>query len=384
MATLKARAEQLVSLADIKINGSRPWDLQVHNEALYARIFRQGSLGLGEAYMDGWWDAPQLDQFFYKVFRAKLEDKVQPATMVLPLLKSFLVNQQNRTTSRVSVEHYNLGNDFYAKMLDRRMAYTCAYFGQTESQGEPLPGRTSKTLDQAQEDKLELVCKKIGLKRGEKVLDLGCGWGTFAKYAAEKYGAHVVGYNISTEQVAYAKQTTQGLPVEIKLQDYRDATGTYDKVVSIGLAEHIGYKNYRGFFEVINRTLKNDGLALVHTIGNRRSVTGTDPWLATYIFPNSMLPSIKQLGKAMEGLFIMEDWHNFGADYDLTLMAWFKNFDRNWPSSKGTQPHFNDRFYRMWKFYLLSCAALFRARKTQLWQIVLSKNGVLGGYQSVR
>ena len=232
----------------------------------------------------------------------------------------------------------------------------------------------------AQEQKLDLICKKLKLKAGDRVLDIGCGWGGFAKYAAERYGVSVVGITLSKEQLEYAKEFTKGLDVELCLQDYRDLDGTFDKILSCGMFEHVGVKNYRKYFEVANRCLKDDGLFLLHTIGNNCSVRAANPWIDKYIFPGGMLPSVAQIGEAVEGLFVMEDWHNFGAYYDKTLMAWFRNFDSAWPKLRED---YDERFYRMWKYYLLSCAGAFRARHMELWQIVLSKNGVPGGYRSV-
>jgi len=219
------------------------------------------------------------------------------------------------------------------------------------------------------------------LKKGDRVLELGCGWGGFAKYAAEKYGCSVTAYNISKEQVKYGQEKCKGLPVKIIRGDYRTAKGTFDKVVAIGLAEHIGFKNYKAFMKVAHRCLKKDGLFLIHTIGRNSSKNRTDPWIEKYIFPNGMLPSLNQLSQAADGLFVIEDWHIFGGDYAETLMAWFKNFDKNWPKYRQ---QYGDRFYRMWKYYLLACAGTFRTRKNQLWQIVLSKDGITSGYESVR
>jgi cyclopropane-fatty-acyl-phospholipid synthase len=360
----------LVAKAGVVINGDNPWDMQVHNEDLYSRILRQPFLGLGESYMDGWWDAPRLDEFFFRTLRADLEKEIKTVGLLMHYLKASVFNYQTKSRSLVVAQkHYDVGNDLYERMLGKSMAYTCGYW------------KDAKTLDEAQMAKYDLICRKIGLQPGMKVLDLGCGFGGFLKYAAEHYGISGVGVNISKEQVKSAQESCKGLPIEFQLIDYRDVKGTFDRVVSIGMTEHIGHKNYRGFYELVHERLNDDGLFLQHTIGSHVSKTATDPWTNKYIFPNGHLPSIKQLGEAMENLFVMEDWHNFGADYDKTLMAWFENFDQHWPEISA---NYGETFYRMWKYYLLSCAGAFRARDNQLWQIVLSKEGVPGGYRSIR
>tara|TARA_Y100000031_G_C8196393_1_gene373901 strand:+ start:204 stop:1367 length:1164 start_codon:yes stop_codon:yes gene_type:complete len=366
----RSDVQKILSLADIQINGSRPFDIQVHNPELYERVLSQGSLGLGEAYMDGWWDCKQLDEFVNRVKKVNLQRKIITPKLVYHIVKSKVLNRQTKKLSKaVAKQHYDVGNDLYEHMLDKRMQYTCGYW------------KDAKNLEQAQEKKLDLICKKLQLKKGDTILELGSGWGWFAKYAVEKYGCKVTAFNISKEQVSYAKKLCKGLPVTFVQQDYREAKGKYDKVVAIGMCEHVGYKNYRNFFKIGHRCLKDGGLFFVHTIGGFKSVVATDPWIEKYIFPNSMLPSVKQLSAASEGLFVMEDWHNFGADYDKTLMAWFENFDKSWPKF---EKKYGKRFYRMWKFYLLSCAGSFRSRKNNLWQIVFSKGGVEGCYKSVR
>jgi cyclopropane-fatty-acyl-phospholipid synthase len=353
---------ELLATAGISINGNMPWDIQVHDSRLYRRILRETELGLGESYMDGWWDCDALDEFVNKIFKAKLYTKVKGNWKTsLYVLKTRLFNRQKKSrAAQVGEKHYDLGNDLYRAMLDSRLNYTCAYW------------KNAGNLDQAQEAKLDLVCKKIGLKPGMTVLDLGCGWGSFAKYAAEKYGAKVVAVNISKEQVKLAKELCKGLPVELQIQDYRAVTGTYDAVISIGILEHVGYKNYRTYMEVVNRCLKENGIAFIHTIGNNTSTTYANRWTNKYIFPNGMLPSIAQITQAMEDLFVMEDWHNFGPDYDKTLMAWYQKFNDAWA---GLKDRYDERFYRMWRFYLLSSAGGFRSRNHQLWQIVMTKKG---------
>ena len=379
MASARTLVEGLLKKADVTIGGSRPWDITVHDERFFNRVVRHGSLGLGEAYMENWWDANSVDAFIHKVLTAHLDKDIQVNfASIFTIAKSFIFNLQSKSRAFIVGEaHYDLGNDLYKAMLDKRMVYTCGYWKDT------------KTLDDAQEAKLDLVCRKIGLKSGDKILDIGCGWGSFAKFAAEKYGASVVGITVSKEQAALARERCKELSVEIRVRDYRDVNEKFDHIVSLGMFEHVGYKNYRKYFEIANRCLKDDGLFLLHTIGSNFSVMTGNPWMEKYIFPNGMLPSISQIGRATEKLFVMEDWHNFGTDYDKTLMQWFKNFDSAWLAPSGVEgpslkEKYGDRFYRMWKYYLLSFAGSFRARHIQLWQIVLSKNGVPGGYHSVR
>jgi cyclopropane-fatty-acyl-phospholipid synthase len=366
----KKFAEKLLAQADIQINGDRPWDMIVHNDQLFTRVLKEGSLGLGEAYMDGWWDCKALDQFFYRVLKAELDQKLKiNVKLVLNYLYARFCNLQTKTRSKeVGELHYDLSNELFQKMLDPWMIYSCGYW------------KDAKNLNDAQEHKLNLICKKLKLKPGMRLLDIGCGWGGLARYAAQHYGVTVVGVTISKEQAKYAKEKIGQLPVKIRLQDYRDLNEQFDRIVSVGMFEHVGYKNYKEFMTVAQRCLKDDGLLLVHTIGSNTTNTQADPWIDKYIFRNSLLPSVVQIAQSFENIFILEDWHNFGPDYDTTLMAWYENFLKHWPELRKV---YDKRFYRMWTYYLLSCAGLFRARKAQLWQIVLSKE-LLGGYESVR
>jgi cyclopropane-fatty-acyl-phospholipid synthase len=366
----KDRITRILHDAGITLQGENDWDIQVHDERFYNRVLLKWSLGFGESYMDGWWDTKALDQLVCKLYITNTENKNNNLPSIFDMCKARLINQQSKNRAhKVAHVHYDLGNDMYAMMLGNTMQYTCAYWKQ------------AKTLDEAQVNKLDLICRKLHLQKGEKVLELGCGWGGFAQFAAENYGVEVDAYNISKEQVQYAKNRTKGLPVTIHLADYRDAKGAYDKVAAIGLCEHVGYKNYASLMEVAHRCLRKQGLFLLHSIASNVSTTHCEPWFNKYIFPNGMLPSVKQIGETMEGLFVMEDWHNFGPDYDKTLMAWYQNFDRHWPLYEKT---YGGQFYRMWKYYLLSLAGAFRARRIQLWQIVMSKDGMPGGYESIR
>jgi cyclopropane-fatty-acyl-phospholipid synthase len=356
--------------ADIEVGGKRSWDIQVRNPAFYDRVLSGGTLGFGESYMDGWWDAERVDELIYRILKNKLQDQVRinPA-LIWGYVRARLFNLQKSRAFEIGERHYDIGNDLYRVMLDKRLTYSCGYW------------KDAATLDEAQEAKLDLICKKIELQKGQNILDIGSGWGSFLQFAAERYGARGVGVTVSKEQMEYANAAKGSLPIETKLQDYRALGGTFDAVVSVGMFEHVGYKNYRAYMKKVHSLLNDDGYFLLHTIGGNKSVYQSDPWAEKYIFPNGIVPSITQIGAATDNLFSMEDWHNFGPDYDMTLMAWFANFDAHWDSLKGS---YDERFYRMWKFYLLSCAASFRVRYLQLWQIVFTKIGAKARYTPIR
>ena len=306
--------QNLLASADVRVNGDRPWDIKVKNENFYGRVLRRGNLGLGESYMDDWWEVEQMDELFYRLVKFDVASKAKLNWRLLfwAIGQHYLNQQRGRKSFKVGEQHYDAGNDLYQAMLGKRMAYTCGYWPE------------AKDLDEAQEAKLDLTCRKLGLKKGMRLLDIGCGWGSLVKFAAEKYGVSAVGITISKEQVEYTKKLCQGLPIEIRLQDYRKVNEKFDRIASLGMFEHVGNKNYREYMKVAARNLTDDGLFLLHTIGGDKSVKSGDPWLERYIFPNSMLPSIAQIGKSIEEIFVMEDWHNFGHDYYLTLKAWFK------------------------------------------------------------
>ncbi len=366
----RKRVESLLAHAGIILNGDKPHDIQVHNQDFFQRVLADGSLGLGESYMDGWWDCERLDEFFCRILKAKLDRKVKQWKNLFPVIQAKLINLQTKSRAfHVGKHHYDIGNELFRQMLDKRMIYSCGYW------------KNAETLDEAQEAKLELICKKLGIEKGMKVLDIGCGWGGTAQYIAEKYGAEVLGITVSKEQVKCANELCKGLPVKIRYQDYRCVNGKFDRVVSVGMFEHVGYKNYKRFMKLVRRCLTDDGLFLLHTIGGNVSVVTTDPWITKYIFPNGMLPSARQICAAAEDIFVLEDWHSFGADYEKTLMTWYGNFESAWNDLKK---YYDERFHRMWRYYLLSCAGAFRARENQLWQIVFSPEGVPGGYISMR
>ena len=365
----KNKVAELLRSADIEIDGGRPWDIQVHDERLYHRVIAEGTIGAGESYMDGWWDVEQLDEFFTRVLKARFDQQIRTWSMYLQVLLSRIGNYQKRHAQRVAIQHYDISNRLYEAMLGPTMQYTCAYYGADG-------GET--TLDQAQRAKLSLIARKLHLEPGMRVLELGGGFGELSRYLAAEHDCEVVNYNISRQQVEYARGLCEGLPVDIRHEDYREAASLdelFDRVVSVGLMEHVGPKNYRGFFELAKSRLKTGGLALVHTIGGNKSRTMADPWITRYIFPGGVIPSEAWLTRTKEGLFVLEDWHNFGPDYDRTLMAWEANFVGAWPQLKE-QEDLDERFYRMWRYYLLSSAGAFRSRSLNLWQMVLSHGDV--------
>lgn len=362
---------RLLEVAGIELNGPAPWDLQVHDDRFYERVVRDRELGLGESYQEGWWSAERVDELLVKLLTADVRAHLRPSLNLLAWgLRARVVNRQTiRRAARNASAHYDIGNDLYERMLDKRMMYSCGYW------------RAAADLDSAQEAKLDLICTKLGLEPGMRLLDIGCGWGGLSQFAAERYGASVTGISPAIEQVKVARQRCEGLDVRIEQCDFRQITGTFDRIVSVGMLEHVGPKNYPDFFEVNRRLLTPDGIALHHTIGSNSDQTTTDPWFDRYIFPGGVVPSLSQLARAHRGHFAIEDVHNIGPDYDRTLMAWHHNIEGAW----SDLPAYDERFRRTWRYYLLGSAASFRVRDLQLWQIVLTRTKQLSGvYRSVR
>ncbi|OWO80238.1 cyclopropane-fatty-acyl-phospholipid synthase [Photorhabdus luminescens] len=364
-------ANEMLEKAGIQINGHNPYDIQIKNPNFYKRVLQQGSMGLGESYMDGWWDCERLDIFFYRVLRAGLEN--QMPNNLKDTVRIAITRLRNLQTPKrswiVGHQHYDLGNALFTRILDPYMQYSCGYWKQ------------AKTLEQAQLDKLKLICEKLELSPGMTLLDIGCGWGGLSAYAAKNYGVSVTGITVSAEQQKYAQKQCTNLDVKIILKDYRDLHEQFDRIVSVGMFEHVGPKNYATYFDVVQRNLKPDGLFLLHTIGSNKVKASADPWISKYIFPNGCLPSIEQIAHTSKSSFVMEDWHNFGADYDRTLMAWYERFIASWPE---IQDNYSPTFKRMFSYYLNACAGAFRARDIQLWQVVFSLKGIEGGLRVAR
>lgn len=365
--------ERLFEAAGVSFNGPEPWDIQVHDSRAYREILLNGSLGFGQAYVNGWWDSTSPDETVNRLLRFDVDNKLSgwpKIKLIGQSLRHRLINLQAiHRAFLVAEKHYDIGNDIFEAMLDSSMSYSCAYWAN------------SNNLEDAQQAKLDMICRKLELRPGERLLEIGCGWGGLAYFAANHYGVEVIGVTVSKEQQKLAKHRCKGLPVEIVLMDYRKLSGQFDKIVSVGMFEHVGVKNYGAYFDIAHRLLKQEGLFLLHTIGSHNSQGHTDPWIDKYIFPNGELPSAKEIATAIEDFFLIEDWHSFGEDYDRTLMAWWHNFNSAWGELSAS---YSDRFYRMWSYYLLSCAGFFRSHQGQLWQIVLSKRERSKIYRSIR
>lgn len=358
----EADMRALLARAGVAVGGGRPWDIRVSNREFYRRALTGGSLAVGESYADGWWEADRLDEVFHRIFKAGLHARFTPDpwNRWRTMAGRFLDFRTRVRCRKAAGVRDGLGNDLFQAMLGKRMSCTCAYW------------KDARSLDDAEDAKLELVCRKLELKPGMSVLDLGCGWGAFARYAAERHGVSVTGVNIAAEQVALGRELCKGLPVALRVQDYRDVRGRFDRVVSLGLMEQIGPRGCRAYMAAAAQCLKADGIALIHTIGRNVPASGGDPWFDGGVLPGGETPTLSRLAGAMEGHFVVEDVHNIGPHYDPTLLAWHDSLARRWPELRGK---YGDRLYRTLKFSLLSAAGSFRARRSQLFQIVMTRPG---------
>ncbi len=360
----EASLRTILQKADLELNGSGPGDPQILDDRAYSMIASGGSLAIGEAYMDKLWDCSDLSVLISRIHEKKIYRDIVALDHLPLIIKGVFSNLQSRARSfMVAREHYDLGDDLYTAMLDKRMVYTSGMW------------KGASSLEEAQERKLDQVCQKLALQSGDRLLDIGCGWGSLMKFAAENYGVRAVGLTVSEGQTALGRKMCEGLPVEFIIQDYReyyDAEG-FDHVASIEMIEAVGPKNFRTYFEKAHELLRPGGHFFLQAIGSEDAVPKADRWMDKYIFRNGILPSLPQIERASRGLFNFEYLDNIGPDYDPTLMAWWERFDAAYPTLKANNPVYDERFYRMWKFYLQSCAGLFRAKVTHDWHILFSK-----------
>jgi cyclopropane-fatty-acyl-phospholipid synthase len=356
----------LLAKAGITVDGDEPWDIRVHDPRVYARMLRDGTIGFGEAFMDGWLDCDRIDLMAVRAYRADLTHQIAVRPALVEALKLKLNPFGSRSRSfEIGERHYDTGNDLFEIMLDPYMTYSCGYW------------RRANTLETAQRDKLELICRKLQLEPGQRVLDIGVGFGSFARYAAEHYGVTVVGVSVSQEQIDLGRRLCAGLPIEFRYTDYRDLDEHFDRVVSVGMFEHVGRRYHRDFFASCERCLKPSGLMLLHTVGFLKE-EGANPWFDKYILPGVDFPTVANIVNAAGTGLVLENFHTWeGAHYDKTLMAWFERFDGGWARIKQK---YGEAFYRMWKLYLQGCAGAFRVERLRVWQLVFSKGGIPGGY----
>ena len=330
---------------DVVIGGSRDWDIQVKNKKFFRKVFLNANMGLGESYVNKYFECRRLDQLIYRL-RHYFPKKSIILKNIYDIIQDKFINFQSiKRATKVAKTHYDLEVKIFQKFLDKRMIYTCGYWNN------------AKNLDEAQEKKLDLIAKKLEFKPNMKVLDVGCGWGGSAAYFAKKYRVQVVGITNSKEQYNYAQAHNSSELTQFIYCDYREHKEKYDAIYSIGMFENVGSKNYLTFFKCIKNNLKQNASFLLHTIGMDMTVNTRFSWAVKYIFPNGELPSQKQITDNIEHNFIIDDWHNFGCDYDKTLMQWYKNFVRTYPSFKSD--YYDERFFRTWSFYLLLFAKFF-------------------------
>jgi len=328
------------------------WDLALHPD-----------LGLGNAYADGRLEIEGDLPTVLKIIFAKPESRglAKIARDQWELLRR---RSRSLTRSRRNVHsHYDLGNDFYALWLDERMAYTCAYF----------PTETA-SLEEAQLAKMDHVARKVWLRPGERVLEAGCGWGSLALHMARHYGVYVTAYNISSEQISYARERAraEGLSdrVEFREDDYRNVRGEYDAFVSVGMLEHVGDENYRELGRVIDRSLGPNGRGLIHSIGRvqRRPM---DPWITRHIFPGSYSPTLEEMVGILSPLdMAVIDVEDLRLHYEKTLEHWLERFEKH---AAAIEQRFDARFARTWRLYLAGSIASFHVGNLQLWQLVFHR-----------
>ncbi|EQA55547.1 SAM-dependent methyltransferase [Leptospira kmetyi] len=354
--------------------------IHIHDPIFFKKTVLNGDLGFSESYMDGDWDTDDI-RAVISWFIYNIEDspsisgsKNRFAHLSLTNLGSRLLHLFRKNSIRGSkkniVEHYDLGNEFYEKFLDPTMTYSCAYFKNTED-----------TLEKAQLEKLNILCKKLRLRPDDHLLEIGTGWAGLSTYAAKNFGCRVTTYTISNEQFRYANEKIrkEGLSdrIEVRLADYRKVEGTYDKLVTVEMLEAVGHEYFEAFFSMCNRVLKKDGL-MVHQIitspdARYESFRKGVDFIQKHIFPGSLLPSIARINQAINrtGDFHLYSLEDMGVKYDHTLMSWLKGFDSNIALIRDMG--FNESFIRKWRYYFSYCAAAFSMKNISVVQAVYTR-----------
>ena len=339
---------KLFSSAGVTINGDNPWDIEVNDDRFYRDVLFRGSLGLGESYLREYWRAADLEELFFRLTSSNLEQisKRLPTQLVNSSV-SRLSNRQTPSRALSNAEHhYNLGNDLFFEFLGRYKNYSCGYFRDTDS------------LDEAQLAKMRRLCDLLELEEGDTLLDVGGGWGEFARFAAENRGCHVTSVNISDSQIRHAREYCRDANVDVVRSDYRDLRGRFSKIAVIAMFTHVGPKNYRQFMQTMHRLLQAGGRMVMETVGALTATERCEPWTDKYIFPGGIIPSPQQIESACAGLFRLRIVEEFGADYVITLRHWHRNFMAAWPR---LSQRYSETTRRMFEYYLLSVAGAFRS-----------------------
>lgn len=351
--------KKVMSRAGISLNGNLPWDIQVHDDRFFDCVYQSASEGLGNSYVQGYWDSDDPSETLGRFIAVGARRSVKGA-----VAHNMLITREEQIRSLEVVDsHYEAKNGLYTNMLDPYMQYSCAlWHDETQS------------LAEAQINKMLLIGQKLDLQPGDHVLDIGCGWGGLPKFLAENFGCRVTGINLAQHHIDFAQQNMSHKNVKVIKLDYRDIQDKYDKIYCIGVSEHFGLHNYKQFMHIVHNHMKPNGIFLLHTIGENVTRPQADPWITKNIFPNGYIPSLSLVSQCAEGIFVTEDVHNFNTSYDKTLLAWDKNFQEQWNSIRSLHPELDSReFYRMWRYYLNFCAGGFRKRCTQLYQFVFTR-----------
>lgn len=381
MDAYKSHVISFLEKAGIAIGGPNDFDIHVNDDRFYEMFFKDRTVGAGEAYTEGFWDVKDLKLLAEKIF---LSGKLDHQYGFLNNLIYQLNKAQGKLKALFDIKKtYDHNIELYRAMLDKRLLYTCAYWNNIDY--------SVANLDLAQEQKLELVCQKLGLHqqpKGQSILDYGCGFAGFAKYAHEKYGAKVVGITISKLQYKVAKEICKGLPIEIRFQDYRDIPKgeLYDHLVALGIIEHITVKNAREFILNAKSHLKNekyqDNRFVLHGMFTNGTEHRIDPWMEKYIFPGAEIFTFKHLFDMIHGVFYCQDFHPFGPDYSLTADAWYQRLEMNYGNLLPSEQ--NNEFMRTFEFYLKTASASFLTQRNNLMQMVLTHGPVINGLEPVR
>lgn len=360
----------LLREANIEPNGASPWDPQIKDERFYRTVLLRGSVGLGDAYLNGWWECADISGFILRIIKSGIHLRVPRVDIFLRRLRFGLIDAQNRIRSkRVAELHYDEDPYIFEVMLGSTNSYTCARW------------KGVITLDAAQQQKMDLLCKKAGLSSGMTVLDIGSGWGGFLAYAAERYQVRGIGLTISKTQLDYARKRYGNLPVEFRLQDYRDFVGGVDAVVSICVIEHVGSDHYREYFQKVRETLtREDGFFAMQCILACDTQARMDPWTEKHIFPNGILPTLERIENAVEGILHIVDREFFRDDYVRTFSAWYENLVRN---KNAIIARCGVRYFRKYEYYLCLYIAGFGSGRIDVGQFVLSPTPHLN-YKPIR